>query len=75
MADNTSRRGAADLSMLLMIVAFIAIGLFMYYLNVRAAEERALTIVEESDTADEMEVATTVAATDLLLLLTYCCYY
>ena len=65
MADNTSRRGAADLGMLLMIVAFIVIGLFMYYLNVRAAEERALAIVEESDTADEMEVATTVAATDL----------
>ena len=65
MDDNTSRRGAADLGILLMVVAFIVIGLFMYYLNVQAAEERALAIVEESDTADEMEVATTVAATDL----------
>ena len=65
MADNTSRRGAADLGMLLMVVAFIVIGLFMYYLKVQADEERALAIVEESDTADEMEVATTVAATDL----------
>ena len=42
MADNTSRRGAADLGMLLMVLAFIVIGGFMYYLNVRAAEERAL---------------------------------
>ena len=65
MADNTSRRGAADLGMLLMVLAFIVIGAFMYYLNVRAAEEQALSIVEETDTADEMEVATTVAATDL----------
>ncbi len=65
MADNTSRRGAADPGMFLMVLAFIVIGAFMYYLNVRAAEERALDIVEESDTADEMEVATTVAATDL----------
>ena len=65
MADNTSRRGAADLGMLLMVLAFIVIGAFMYYLSVRAAEERALDIVEETDTADEMEVATTVAASDL----------
>ena len=65
MADNTSRRGAADLGMLLMVLAFIVIGAFMYYLSIRAAQERALDIVEETDTADEMEVATTVAATDL----------
>lgn len=65
MADNASRRGAADLGIPLMVLAFIVIGLFMYYLNVRAAEERALDIVEETNTADEMEVATTIAATDL----------
>ena len=65
MADNASRRGAADLGIPLMVLAFIVIGLFMYYLNVRAAEERALDIVEETDTPDEMEVATTIAATDL----------
>ena len=46
MADNTSRRGAADLGMLLMVLAFVVIGAFMYYLSVRAAEERALDIVE-----------------------------
>ena len=65
MADNASRRGAADLGIPLMVLAFIVIGLFMYYLNVRAAEERALDIVEETDTPDEVEVATTIAATDL----------
>ena len=65
MADNASRRGAADLGIPLMVLAFIVIGLFMYYLNVRAAEERALDIVEETNTPDEMEVATTIPATDL----------
>ena len=29
MADNTSRRGAADLGMLLMVLAFVVIGAFM----------------------------------------------
>ena len=67
MADNASRRGAADLGMPLMVLAFIVIAGFMYYLNVRAAEERALDILEESDTADEMEVAMTIPATDLQL--------
>jgi len=67
MADNASRRGAADLGMPLMVLAFIVIAAFMYYLNVRAAEERALDILEETDTADEMDVATTIPATDLEL--------
>lgn len=57
MADNASRRGAADLGMPLMIVAFAAMAGFLYWLNGQAAAERALEIVE--DTAPEVEVSTT----------------
>jgi len=57
MADKASRRGAADLSMPLMIVAFAAIAGFLYWLSGQAAAERALEIVE--DTTPEVTVSTT----------------
>ena len=47
MADNASRRGAANLGMPLMIVAFIAIGGFLYWLNIQAKAEMAADLVEE----------------------------
>jgi len=47
MPDNSSRSGAVDMGMLLMIVAFVVIGGFMYWLNGQAAAERALRVVEE----------------------------
>ena len=40
MSDNVSRRGAADMGMLLMILAFAVIGGFMFWLNGQAAAER-----------------------------------
>lgn len=49
MSLNSSRRGAADMGTILMIVAFAVIGGFMFWLNGQAAEERALReVVEET---------------------------
>ena len=45
--QNASRRGAADMGMPLMIVAFLVIGGFMYWLSGQAAAERASRVVEE----------------------------
>lgn len=53
MADN-SRRGAADLGLPLMVVAFLVIGGFMYWLQAEAATQKALQLVEVT----EPEVAT-----------------
>ncbi len=53
MPDNASRRGAVDLGMPLMVVAFAVIGGFMYWLNGQAANERALQIVEDTATVDD----------------------
>jgi hypothetical protein len=66
MVDNASRRGAANLGMPLMIVAFIVIGGFLYWLNMQAADERAAEISEAS--VEEPQGAmggTLVAAADL----------
>ena len=45
--QNASRRGAADMGMPLMIIAFLVIGGFMYWLSGQAAAERASRVVEE----------------------------
>ena len=45
--QNASRRGAVDMGMPLMILAFIVIGGFMYWLSGQAAAERASRVVEE----------------------------
>ena len=44
MSDNASRRGAVDMGMLLMIMAFLVIGGFMFWLNSQAAAERQAQI-------------------------------
>jgi hypothetical protein len=54
MAENASRRGAADMGMPLMILAFVVIGGFMFWLNAQAAEERAMRVVEEPEPEEEV---------------------
>ncbi|MDX1390205.1 MAG: hypothetical protein R3344_13520 [Acidobacteriota bacterium] len=59
MPDNVSRRGAADLGMPLMILAFVVIGGFMFWLNAQAAEERAArAVVEDEPTEDVTDSGT-----------------
>lgn len=49
MPHHASRRGAADMGTILMIVAFAVIGGFMFWLNGEAAEEHAAReVVEET---------------------------
>ena len=48
MADNTSRRGAADPGTALMIVTFAVFAGFLAWLSGQAANERALQIVEDT---------------------------
>lgn len=50
MGDKASRRGAVDLGMPLMIVAFLAIAGFLYWLNLQAQAELA----EKAAVAEEM---------------------
>jgi len=47
MPDNASRRGAVDMGMPLMILAFLVIGGFMWWLRGQAADEIAARVVEE----------------------------
>ncbi len=68
MADNASRRGAANLGMPLMIVAFIVIGGFLYWLNLQAEAERASDIAEEAaaeEVAETLAGGTLVAGQDI----------
>lgn len=53
MPENASRRGAVDMGMPLMILAFVVIGGFMFWLNGRAAEEREMRLVEETEPVEE----------------------
>lgn len=70
MSDNASRRGAVDLGMPLMILAFAVIGGFMFWLNGQAAAEKqaqaeaaaALAAAEEERSAATVE---TVAIGDI----------
>jgi hypothetical protein len=52
MPDNASRRGAVDLGLALMVVAFAVIGGFMYWLAGQAAIENAIVITEEVPVED-----------------------
>lgn len=61
--QNASRRGAADMGMPLMIVAFIVIGGFMYWLSGQAAAERASRVVEEAP--PEEQTSTPMGGVDL----------
>lgn len=67
MGDNASRRGAANLGMPLMIVAFLAMIGFLYWLNVQARAheaERAAAIQEQAaaDSAEDNLGALTISA-------------
>ena len=71
MAEKSSRRGAVDLGVILMVLSFVVIGYFLYWLQGQAAAERAAATVVE-DTTDAMpdddadSGATRVAAADLV---------
>ena len=52
MAGNASRRGAVEMGTVLMILAFAIIGGFLFWLRGQAANERALSIVEDTVSAD-----------------------
>ena len=67
MVDNASPRGAADLGVPLMFLAFVVIGGFLYWLQGEASAERALRLVEDTTEVDtdDFGTATTVAAADL----------
>lgn len=69
MADNASRRGAVSLSVPLMIAAFVAIGGFLYWLNLQAAEYEAAQLIEEEipEEVVTIEGAVMVAAEDIQL--------
>jgi cbb3-type cytochrome oxidase subunit 3 len=55
MPDNASRRGAVDLGMPLMILAFLVIIGFMYWLNVQAAADKASRVIEEMPEEEVVE--------------------
>ena len=67
MVDNVSRRGAVDLGLPLMVMAFVVIGGFMYWLMGQVDEQRELRLLEDTTevATDDFGTATTVAATDL----------
>ena len=67
MVDNASRRGAADLSILLMLMAFAAIGGFLFWLMSEAGAQRELRLLEDTTevATDDIGSATTVSAVDL----------
>ena len=55
--QNASRRGAVDMGMPLMVLAFIVIGGFMYWLSGQAAQERASRVVEEAPQEEDSGVS------------------
>jgi hypothetical protein len=55
MPENASRRGAADMGMILMIAAFAVMGGFMYWISGEAADERAKRPVAEAPPAEEVD--------------------
>jgi len=67
MADNASRRGAANLGVPLMIVAFLAMLGFMYWLSLQQGTDQNVAVSEDSAAADTSGIAgaSTVSGTDL----------
>jgi hypothetical protein len=71
MAEKASRRGAVDVGVVLMILAFVVIGFFLFWLQRQAEIERATArVVEDTGMAlpddDPYAGATSVAAADLV---------
>ena len=54
MVERSSRRGAVDLGVVLMVLSFVVIGYFLYWLQGQAAVERAAATVME-DTTEEVD--------------------
>lgn len=48
MTNDAPRRGAVDLGVVLMIVAFVVVGLFLYWLSVQVDREQATIAVQDS---------------------------
>ncbi len=67
MVDNASRRGAVDLGLPLMVLAFAVIGGFMYWLLSESRQQDELRLVEETaqEVAEDFGTASTVSALDL----------
>lgn len=51
MADKASRRGAANTGVLMMILAFVAMGIFLYWLNIQSQKQKAVEVREDSAAA------------------------
>jgi cbb3-type cytochrome oxidase subunit 3 len=69
MAEKSSRRGAVDLGVILMVLSFVVIGYFLYWLQGQAAVERAAATVTEdvAETPDDPNSGVTrVPAGDLV---------
>ena len=71
MAEKSSRRGAVDMGVVLMVLSFVVIGFFLYWLQGQAAIERATATVVEDTAAvmpgdDDDSGATAVAAAELV---------
>ena len=70
MTDRRARRGAVELGTVMMILAFVVIGGFIYWLTGQVATERELEIVEDTTAEmvdDAYGDATPVSAQDLML--------
>ena len=65
MADKASRRGAIDVGVVLMVLAFATMGGFIFWLTGQAAAEREVTIVEDSVPVDEFASATNLSGADI----------
>jgi hypothetical protein len=63
MVDKHSRRGAVDLGAILMVAAFVVIGVFIYWLQQQAATELAVRVVEDTAAAQPTDTATIDART------------
>lgn len=61
MADNASRRGAANVGMIIMLVAFVVMAGFLYWLNLQARKQKAVEVREDS-VAQAANAADSVAA-------------
>lgn len=70
MVEKSSRRGAVDLGVILMVLSFVVIGYFLYWLQGQAAIERAAATVMEDTTEtapdDPFASATRVTGGDLV---------
>jgi hypothetical protein len=53
MPENASRRGAVDMGMPLMVLAFVVIGGFLYWLSAQAEAEREMRMVEEEPAEEQ----------------------